>query len=70
MRVVIDGRETFDRTGIWQNKSSAGQPLPDSVLFAWRWPKRGPHQLRFEGDAPNAKEGGPFLDVRTTAVIP
>jgi hypothetical protein len=70
VRVLIDGRETFDRTGVWQNKSSAGRPLPDSVLFAWRWARSGPHQLRFESDVPNAKEGGPFLDVSRTAVVP
>jgi hypothetical protein len=67
-RIVIDGRETFDRTGIWQNKSSAGRALPDTVLFAWRWRDAGPHELRFEPDAPNAKEGGPFLDVRGTTI--
>jgi len=69
-RVLVDGRETVDRTGIWQNKSSAGRPLPDSILFAWRWPSSGAHELRFEPDAPNAKEGGPFLDVRATVVAP
>jgi len=40
-QVFIDGTQTFDQTGIWQNKSSSGMPLPDSVLFAWRWPRRG-----------------------------
>jgi hypothetical protein len=69
-RIFIDGVETFDRTGIWQNKSSAGRPLPESVLFAWRWPRSGSHQIRFEGDAPNAKEGGPFLDVRGITIAP
>jgi hypothetical protein len=60
-RVLVDGTETFDRTGIWQNKSSSGRSLPDSVLFAWRWPKRGTHTLRFEPGEPNGKEGGSFL---------
>jgi hypothetical protein len=60
-RVLLDGTETFDRTGIWQNKSSSGRSLPDSVLFAWRWPKRGTHTLRFEPGEPNGKEGGSFL---------
>jgi len=36
-RVFVDGRETVDGTGIWQNKSSSGKSLPGSVLFAWRW---------------------------------
>lgn len=69
-RVFVDGRETFDRTGIWQNKSSAGRPIPESVLFAWRWPASGTHELRFEADAPNAKEGGAFLDVSKAIVLP
>jgi Glycosyl hydrolase family 76 len=69
-RLLIDGRETFDATGIWQNKSSAGRPLPDSVLFAWRWRESGAHELRFEPDTPNAKEGGPFIDVRSATVVP
>lgn len=69
-RVFIDGRETFDRTGIWQNKSSSGRALPDSVLFAWRWPGSGPHVIRLESDAPNAKEGGAFIDVRGMTTIP
>ncbi len=69
-RVLIDGRETFDRTGIWQNKSSAGRPLPGSVLFAWRWRTPGPHEIRLEPDPANAKEGGPFIDVREMTVLP
>jgi hypothetical protein len=60
-RVLVDGTETFDRTGIWQNKSSSGRSLPDSILFAWRWPARGRHTIRFEPPETNAKEGGPFL---------
>jgi hypothetical protein len=60
-RVLVDGTETFDGTGIWQNKSSSGRSLPGSVLFAWRWPRRGTHAIRFEPGEPNAKEGGTFL---------
>lgn len=69
VRVFIDGRETFDRTGIWQNKSSSGRVLPDTVLFAWRWRKSGPHEIRLDADVPNAKEGGPFVDARGVAII-
>ena len=69
-RLLLDGRELADRTGIWQNKSSLGRPLPESVLFAWRWPDGGAHVIRFEPDAANAKEGGPFLDVRATLIVP
>jgi hypothetical protein len=60
-RVFIDGRETFDHIGIWQNKSSSGRSLADSVLFAWRWPTPGRHTLTFQPGLANAKEGGSFL---------
>ena len=67
-RVFVDGRETFDRTGIWQNKSSSGQRLPGTILFAWRWPKPGTHTITFAPGVPNAKEGGSFLHVRAYLV--
>jgi hypothetical protein len=63
-RVFVDGRETFDRGGIWQNKSSAGLALPQTVLFAWRWPSASAHVLRLEPGIFNRKEGGAFLHVR------
>jgi hypothetical protein len=62
--LFVDGHELTDRTGIWQNKSSAGRPLPDSLLFAWRWPSRGKRTIGFADEAFNAKEGGPFLHIR------
>jgi hypothetical protein len=62
-RVFIDGRETFDGTGIWQNKSSSGRSIPGTVLFAWRWPKLGVHRIRFAPGVQNGKEGGPFLHI-------
>jgi hypothetical protein len=68
--VAIDGRPTTDATGIWQNKSSAGRALPRTILFAWRWPRRGAHVLRFVAGRPNPKEGGGFLDVTKALVIP
>jgi hypothetical protein len=68
--VSIDGQETLDRTGIWQNKSSAGQSFADAVLFAWRFPTSGPHTLDFGPSATNVKEGGPFLHVRAYLVLP
>lgn len=58
-RVFIDGTQTFDRSGIWQNKSSSGHPLKDSILFVWRWRRAKAHTLRLEPGTPNAKEGGP-----------
>ena len=60
-RVFIDGQESFDQTGIWQNKSSSGRSLAHAVLFAWRWPASGTHTLTFQPGVPNAKEGGAFL---------
>jgi hypothetical protein len=63
-RVLVDGRETFDGTGVWQNKSSSGRRLPNTVLFAWRWPKPGTHTISFEPGEPNPKEGGSFLRLK------
>jgi hypothetical protein len=62
-RVFIDGVETLDGTGIWQNKSSSGRSIPNTVLFAWRWPKRGTHTITFAPGVSNGKEGDSFLDV-------
>ena len=47
-RVFVDGHETFDETGIWQDKSSLGRRIPGTILFAWRWPQPRPahDQLR------------------------
>jgi hypothetical protein len=50
VRVFIDGTETFDRTGLWQNPS---MPSGDSVLFAWRWLKPGQHTLQLEPADPS-----------------
>jgi hypothetical protein len=60
-RVLVDGRETFDRTGIWQNKSSSGRSIDHTILFAWRWRTSGTHTLTFEPGSENGKEGGAFL---------
>jgi hypothetical protein len=62
-RVLIDGVETIDRTGIWQNKSSSGRRIPNAVLFAWRWNAPGTHTIQFLPPAYNAKEGGAYLHV-------
>ena len=69
-RVFIDGVETFDRRGIWQNKSSSRRTLPGSILFAWRWPTAGTHTLTFQPGVPNAKEGGPYLHLTGRYVVP
>lgn len=60
-RVLVDGVETYDQTGIWQNKSSSNRVLPGSVLFAWRWLAPGRHTIEILPAAANAKEGGPYF---------
>jgi len=67
--VFIDGEETLDRSGIWQNKSSSGFALLNSVLFAWRWPHSGLHRIRLEPGMPNAKEGASYLHVQRFAIL-
>ncbi|MGZ3520346.1 MAG: hypothetical protein ACXVAG_05045 [Vulcanimicrobiaceae bacterium] len=62
-RIFIDGEETANGTGIWQNKSSSGKTLRNSVLFAWQWPSRERHTIRIEPGISNAKEGGPFISL-------
>lgn len=69
-RVFVDGTETFDQTGIWQNKSSSGLSLPGSVLFAWRWPAAGRHTIEIRPGAANAKEGGSFFHMTGYEVVP
>ncbi len=60
-RVFVDGVETLNRIGTWQNKSSSGHRFPSSILFAWRWPAAGPHDVALYPGSYNAKEGGPFI---------
>ncbi len=60
-RVFLDGVETVNAIGIWQNKSSSGRRLPHSVLFAWRWRTAGKHELRLLPGTYDAKEGGSYL---------
>jgi hypothetical protein len=67
-RLFIDGRETFNRTGIWQNGTSALRRIPGSILFAWRWPQAGTHTLRFEPGKLNLKEGYSYLHVTSYIV--
>jgi hypothetical protein len=67
-RVFVDGVETRDTTGIWQNKSSSGLSLPNSVLFAWTWPASGAHTVEIQPGVQTGKEGGSFLHVQSYAV--
>jgi hypothetical protein len=68
--VMIDGVPTFDQTGIHQNESNAFGPVPDAVLFAWRWPSSGSHTLSFGTLPTDPKDGGPFLHIRGYAYVP
>jgi len=68
--VFLDGVETIDQTGIWQNKSSSGLRIANAVLFAWRWPASGSHTIQFGPGAYNAKEGGPYLNAIGYDVLP
>lgn len=63
-RVFVDGVETTNHIGIWQNKSSSGQSFPGSVLFAWRWRTSGAHVVTFLAGRTDAKEGGAFFHAR------
>jgi hypothetical protein len=69
-RVLVDGTETYDETGIWQNKSSLGRSIPGTILFAWRWPKAGTHTISFAPGVRNGKEGTSFLHIRGYLVLP
>ena len=60
-RIFVDGVETMNRVGTWQNKSSSGQRLEHSVLFAWRWSNAGTHEVTLQPGIYDAKEGGAFL---------
>jgi hypothetical protein len=70
VRLFVDGRETFDSTGIWQNKSPASRRLPNSILWSWRWPRAGRHTIAFAPGRPNAKEGGSFIRLAGYRYVP
>jgi hypothetical protein len=60
-RVFVDGTETFDRTGIWQNMTSPSVQQPHQVLFAWRWRRPGPHTITIKPGISDTMEGGSFF---------
>jgi hypothetical protein len=62
-RVYVDGRETYDRTGIWQNMTAPSVQQPDQVLFAWRWPTAGRHVIAIRPGSYDAEEGGSFFSM-------
>jgi hypothetical protein len=67
--VFVDGQQTFDRTGIWQNMTSPSIKQPDQVLFAWRWPSAGRHTITIRPGAPDAEEGGSFFRMTGYLVV-
>jgi hypothetical protein len=69
-RVLLDGIETTNTTGIWQNKSSSGLTIPNTVLFAWRWPSSGRHTITIAPGIKDAKEGGSFVHIQFYLVDP
>ncbi|HEX9031153.1 MAG TPA: hypothetical protein VF834_04870 [Streptosporangiaceae bacterium] len=61
--VLVDGIQTYDRTGIWQNMTSPSVPQPDQVLFAWRWKTAGRHVITIRPAAYDREEGGSFFQM-------
>ena len=68
-QVFVDGRQTFDRTGIWQNMTSPSVKQPDQVLFAWRWPSSGRHTITIRPGQADAEEGGSFFQMDGYLVV-
>lgn len=69
-RVLVDGAQTFDRTGIWQNETSPSLRLPGQVLFAWRWRTVGHHTITILRGIPNPREGGSFFQMTGYLIAP
>jgi hypothetical protein len=68
-RVLVDGTETFDRTGIWQNMTSPSVQQPDQVLFAWRWQQAGRHTITIKPGVSDTMEGGSFFAMNGYLVV-
>ncbi len=64
LRVFVDGNETVDRTGLWQNHDMPGGK---AVRFAWRWPTAGRHTIRIE--ASNGANGADAHLIDLSSVI-
>jgi hypothetical protein len=61
VRVFIDGVQTFDQTGLWQNDA---MPSGNSVFFAWRWARAGLHTIELEPGSP-AEIGAPVVALQS-----
>jgi hypothetical protein len=68
-RILVDGVETENHVGTWQNKSSSGQRFPNAILFAWRWHSPGSHSITLEPGDYDAKEGGSFIHARGYEIL-
>jgi len=68
-RVFVDGVQTFNRTGIWQNMSSPSRRQPDQVLFAWRWQADGHHVITIRPGQYDREEGGSFFRMTGYQVV-
>jgi hypothetical protein len=66
VRVFIDGVETFDQTGLWQNKAMPDGRQP-GVLFAWRWPTSGRHTIVLEPGPDVARSN--ILNLSSFAIV-
>jgi hypothetical protein len=69
-RVFIDGVQTVNRTGIWQDMSSPARRQPDQVLFAWRWRRAGRHVITIEPGLFDREEGGSFFQMTGYLLVP
>ena len=67
--MLVDGQQTYDWTGIWQNKSSLGRAIANTILFAWRWPAVRQHTISLLPGVFNPKEGGSFIQLTGYRVI-
>ena len=68
-RVFVDGTQTYDRTGIWQNMTAPSIKQPNQVLFAWRWPAAGRHVITIRPGIYDREEGGSFFSMTGYLVV-
>ncbi len=68
-RVFVDGTQTFNRTGIWQNMTAPSVAQPNQVLFAWRWPSAGRHVITIRPGVYDREEGGSFFSMAGYLVV-
>jgi hypothetical protein len=61
--VLVDGVQTFNQVGIWQNMSSPARQQPDQALFVWRWPRPGHHVITILPGQYDREEGGSFFQM-------